>query len=95
MSIVQVVAVITTKPGKRDEVLEMARANLANVHAEEGCIEYAPSVDADGWGSFQTQYGPDTFVFLKAHAAAPHMKAYGEKTKDLLESRVIHILTAA
>ena len=104
MSIVQAVAVITTKPGKRDEVLEMARANLANVHAEEGCIEYAPSVDADGWGSFQTQYGPDTFVFLekwesadhlKAHAAAPHMKAYGEKTKDLLESRVIHILTAA
>jgi quinol monooxygenase YgiN len=32
---------------------------------------------------------------LKAHAAAPHMAAYGAKTKDLLASRVIHILTPA
>jgi quinol monooxygenase YgiN len=30
---------------------------------------------------------------LKAHAAAPHMKEYGAKTKDLLASRVIHILS--
>jgi quinol monooxygenase YgiN len=30
---------------------------------------------------------------LSAHAVAPHMKAYGAKTKDLLASRVIHILS--
>ena len=30
---------------------------------------------------------------LKAHAAAPHMAAYGAKIKDLVASRVIHILT--
>jgi quinol monooxygenase YgiN len=50
----------------------------------------------------QTKYGPDTFVVvekwesmdaLKAHAAAPHMQAYGAKTKELLASRVIHILS--
>ena len=104
MSVVQVVAVITAKPGQRDALLELARGNLAAVHAEAGCIEYAPSIDAEGWGSFQTPYGPDTFVFLekwesadhlKAHAAAPHMKAYGEKAKDLIASRAIHILSAA
>jgi quinol monooxygenase YgiN len=46
-------------------------------------------------------YGPDAFVViekwesedaLKAHAAAPHMKAYGEKNKDLIASRAIHVL---
>ncbi|MEM7748579.1 MAG: putative quinol monooxygenase [Pseudomonadota bacterium] len=101
---IQVVAVITTKPGKREEVLTAFRANMPAVHAEDGCIEYAPAVDADGFGSFQTPIGSDTFMViekwasadaLKAHAAAPHMKEYAGKVKDLLESRVIHILESA
>ena len=50
---------------------------------------------------FQTEWGQDTFVVvekwesmdaLKAHAAAPHMAEYGKKTKDLIASRVIHIM---
>ena len=32
---------------------------------------------------------------LKAHAAAPHMKAYAEKTRDMIASRVIHVLSPA
>jgi len=32
---------------------------------------------------------------LKAHAAAPHMAAYGAKVKDLIASRTIHVLTSA
>ena len=32
---------------------------------------------------------------LKAHAAAPHMAAYGAKTRELIGSRVIHILTTS
>jgi quinol monooxygenase YgiN len=32
---------------------------------------------------------------LKAHAAAPHMAAYGAKTKEHIASRVIHILQPA
>ena len=32
---------------------------------------------------------------LKAHAAAPHMAAYAAKVKDMLASRVIHILQPA
>ena len=30
---------------------------------------------------------------LKAHIAAPHMAAYAEKTRHLIASRAIHILT--
>ena len=55
-------------------------------------------------GSFQTKFGPDTFVFvekwrdpaaLKAHAAAPHMAAYSAKVKDMIAARVIHVLSPA
>jgi len=101
---VHVVALITAKPGKREEILKHARANLAAVRAEKGCIEYGPVVDADNALPFQTKLGPDTFMVvekwesmdaLKAHAAAPHMAAYGAKTKEMIATRIIHILSAA
>ena len=99
---IHVIAVITAKPGKRDEVLKHFRANVPAVRAEKGCIEYGAAVDADPALPIQTKYGADAIVVvekwesmdaLKAHAAAPHMAAYGAKTKELLASRVIHILS--
>ncbi len=101
---IHVVAIITAKPGKRDEILKNFKANVPAVHAEKGCIEYGAAIDADPALPIQTKYGPDAFVVvekwesldaLKAHAAAPHMAAYGAKTKELLASRVIHILSPA
>jgi quinol monooxygenase YgiN len=101
---IHVIAVITAKPGKREEVLRHFRANVPAVRAEKGCIEYGAAIDADPALPVQTKYGPDTFLVvekwesmeaLKAHAAAPHMAAYGAKTKELLASRVIHILSPA
>jgi quinol monooxygenase YgiN len=50
-----VLAYITTKPGMRDVVLHEFRANMPAVHAEEGCIEYVPVVDAPTFGPFQTE----------------------------------------
>ncbi len=101
---IHVIAVITTKPGLREAVLAEFRANMPAVHAERGCIEYAPAVDAESIGGFQTSFGPDTFVViekwesaeaLKAHAAAPHMAAYAARTRDMVAARVIHVLAAA
>jgi len=102
MSMVHVVAVITANPGMRGQILEAFRANVSAVHAEDGCIEYGATTDADGLGSFQTKFGEDAFVVmekwasvdaLKAHAGSPHMAAYGAKTKDMIASRVIHVLS--
>lgn len=101
---IHVVALITAKPGQRAAVLEAFRANLPAVRAEDGCIEYGPAIDAEGMGSFQAKVGSDTFVViekwrdadaLKAHAAAPHMAAYAARVKDMIASRVIHVLTPA
>ena len=102
---IRVVAILTAKPGRRVELLKLFRANMPAVHAEQGCVEYQPFVDADaGFGGFQAPVGADAFVVLetwesadalKAHAAAPHMTAYGKASKDLIESRKIHIFQPA
>ena len=46
MSAVSVIAVITSKPGQREAILEAFRGNMPAVHAEDGCIEYFPTIDA-------------------------------------------------
>jgi len=98
---IQVVAIITAKPGMREAILKEFRANVPAVHAETGCTEYGPTIDAEGIGSFQAKFGPDTFVViekwespeaLRAHGASPHMAAYAAKTRDWIASRVIHVL---
>ena len=101
---IHVIAIITAKPGHREDVLTHMRANIPAVLAEDGCIEYGPAIDTDGVGPFQAPLGPDTFVVvekwasldaLKAHAAAPHMQEYGARTKDFVASRTIHVLSPA
>jgi quinol monooxygenase YgiN len=102
MTVVHVLAIITAKPGRRAAILEAFTANVPNVHAEDGCIEYVAAVDAEGAGGIQTRFGEDTFVVvekwasldaLKAHAAAPHMAEYAARTRDMIASRVIHVLS--
>ena len=104
MQPVHVMAVITAKPGQRGAILAAFKANVPNVLTEDGCIEYAATVDADGAGRLQTRFGDDTFVViekwasldaLKAHAAAPHMADYREKTIDMIAERTVHVMTPA
>ena len=101
---IHVVAVITAKPGMRDPIMQAFRANVPAVKAERGCIEYGAAVDIADGPKFQTKYGADTFLVLEkwesmdalqAHAAAPHMAAYAAKTKEMIASRLIHILSPA
>jgi quinol monooxygenase YgiN len=98
---IHVLAIITAKSGMRDKILEAFHANMPAVHAEKGCVEYGPAIDAEGAGAMQAKFGPDTFVViekwesldaLKAHAASPHMAAYAAKTREMIASRVIHVL---
>ena len=99
---IHVIAVITAKPGKRAEILAAFRANVPAVRAEKGCIEYGAAVDAENALPVQKKWGEDAFLViekwdsmdaLKAHAA--HMAGYAAKTRELIASRVIHILSPA
>lgn len=101
---INVIAIITTKPGKREEVLRAFHEIVPVVLEEEGCIEYGPTIDAADAGSIQTQLGSNTFVVvekwsstatLAAHGKSDHMTAYGAKVKHLIDDRVIHVLSPA
>ena len=98
---IHVLAIITAKPGQREALLRIFNANVPAVRAEAGCIEYGAAVDVEG---ADPAFGADIFVVvekwqslaaLKAHASAPHMAAYGQKTKDMVARRAVHVLTDA
>jgi quinol monooxygenase YgiN len=99
---IHVLAIIAARPGQRETVLQAFRENVPTVRAEQGCIEYGAAVDVEGLGEIQAEFGPDTFVViekwasvdaLKAHAVTPHMKAFGAKTRPMIASRTIHVLS--
>lgn len=98
---IHVVAIIKTKPGKRDTVLEAFVNNMPAVHDERGCIEYRPVIDANNAVPFQTEIGPDTFIViekwqtiadLSAHAKSAHMADYADRVKALIADRAVHVL---
>ena len=101
---IHVLAIITAKPGQREAVLTAFREIIPTVHAEAGCLEYLPVVDVEGGPKMQTKLGPDSFIVVEKwasqqalgdHAASAHMAAYAARVKDLIASRVIHILNPA
>ena len=101
---IHVLAIITAKPGQREAILKEFRANMPTVHAEKGCIEYGPAVDAEGIGPFQAALGPDSFVVvekwesidaLRAHTIAPHMQDYRVRVKDLVVRVQLQVLQPA
>ena len=101
---VHVLALLTAHPGQREALLAIFKANLPNVHAEKGCIEYRPVVDAAGFGNFAQQLGPDSFAVvekwesaeaLRAHVATPHMADYAKRSTPLIAKRVLHVLSDA
>jgi quinol monooxygenase YgiN len=100
---IHVLAFITAKPGQRAALLREFQAIVPLVRAEAGCIEYGPVVDVDGFGGMQAPLGPDVYAVvekwesaeaLRAHATAPHMRAFGAKAGDMIANRAIHVLRA-
>jgi len=102
---IHVVATITAKPGKRAELLDHFLAVVPIVHAEDGCIEYRPIVDnGAGLEGAREPAGNDTYIVIEkwvnvealdAHAATDHMRKYGEAARDLIASRVLHVMRDA
>ncbi len=76
-----IVATITPKPDKFDEVAEVLTRLIPQVHDEDGCEVYA------------LHRGKDRFVFVEkwrdmaalgVHGGAPSIKAMNEGLKDLV-----------
>jgi len=102
--VVYVIATLALAPGTRAAFLAEFAKVVPLVHAEEGCIEYLPVVDAETDIASQHRVGPDTVVIvekwasvaaLRAHDTAPHMQAYRPRVKEYLRGREIRIMQAA
>lgn len=101
---IYVIATLEVAPGKRAEFLREFQANVPAVLAEEGCIEYVPTIDlqtsinaqGDARENVVTVVEKwDSTEALEAHLIAPHMIAYREKVKDMLLNVSLQVLEQA
>lgn len=78
------IAKFTTKPGCREQLIEMAKDAIGPSRAEEGCIIY---------DFLQDPFELDSFTFyekwrsredLDLHFGEPHFKEFAEKVPDLI-----------
>ena len=101
---IHVIATVEVAEGKRDEFVKAFRENVPNVLAENGCIEYEPTVDL----ATEIKVQPDvranvvtvvekweSLDALNAHLIAPHMISYRESVKHLVKGASIQILEPA
>lgn len=100
---IYVLAAIRVKKGSLERFLEVFKANIPAVLAEDGCIEYVPTVDAASKLPPQ-QLDPAVVTIVEkwesvdalyAHLKSPHMLDYREKTKDLVEKMTLKVLKPA
>jgi len=90
---INVIASIHIKEGRLSEFIEIFKSNIPKVLEEKGCIEYVPTIDVPAGLPPQELNNNvvtiiekwDSLEDLQAHLSAPHMLAYKENVKDLVE----------
>ena len=100
---ISVIASIRVKEGRRSQFLEIFKSNISNVREERGCMVYFPAVDMDV--DLPPQILDENVVTiiekwqspeaLRDHLVAPHMLAYKEKVKDMVEDVSLKVLQEA
>ena len=98
---IYVIATIDLKDGCKEAFLDIFHRNIPNVKAEKGCITYEPTVDVDSGLPIQIGMREDVVTIveawenldaLQAHLKMPHMEAYREEVKDLVNQVSLQVL---
>ena len=100
---INVLATIQLKPGTRDKFFEVFNANVPAVLAEDGCIEYYPTVDVDAKIDSQAKDENAVVVIekwesleaLHAHLEAPHMVQFRSDAGEMIEGLSLKVLAKA
>lgn len=100
---IHVIASIRVKEGALEDYVALFKENVPNVLAEEGCVQYAPCIDAPtGWKTQDLDPRRMTVVeqwesmeALQAHARAPHMGAFRKKAGHLVEGMSLQVVEDA
>ncbi len=99
-----VIATVTVQPGKRDDFISAFKELVPAVLAEDGCIEYGPTIDLEtNMGAQQALRNDvvtvmekwDDLDALEAHLIAPHMLEYRAKVKEIVASTSLQVLEPA
>jgi quinol monooxygenase YgiN len=102
--VIYVIATIELVPGRRDDFLREFQANVPAVLAEDGCVEYVPTIDLQTAIPAQGDARPDVVTVvekwadveaLEAHLIAPHMLSYRAKVKDLVQRVTLQVVEPA
>jgi quinol monooxygenase YgiN len=102
-TMIHVIASVRVKPGKRDEFIALFKSILPKVREEQGCVRYLPAIDiATGLPPQELDENLVTIIetwdsvdALQNHLGTPHMAAYFEKEKPLVEGSILKILQEA
>ncbi|HTN75511.1 MAG TPA: putative quinol monooxygenase [Pirellulaceae bacterium] len=101
---IYVIATIEIVPGRRDDFLREFQANVPAVLAEDGCIEYVPTIDFETGIPAQGEMRPDVVTVvekwadteaLEDHLIAPHMLTYRAKVKEMVQRVSLQVLEPA
>ena len=97
---IHVIATVQCRPGCREDFLKEFDQIVPEVLAEDGCLEYGPTVDlATDVDNQHCDEHRVTIIekwesldHLKAHLVAPHMLVYRPKVADYVEGAQLRIL---
>jgi quinol monooxygenase YgiN len=97
---IYVVATIELVEGMREQFVAEQRNLIPLVLAEEGCIEYAPSVEVALTDPPQAPLRTNCIIMhekwktlanLQAHSVAPHMREFRTKSKQMVAGIKIEV----
>ena len=80
-----IAAMVYPKPGSADALKTEILKNIPDVRQEKGCLRYDLHELKDGGGRFMFYETWEDKSAFEGHCTAPHMMAYRERIKDLLE----------
>ena len=100
---ISVIASVRIKADRLSQFIEILKSNVPEVRKEDGCIEYFPAIDIDSGLPVQKLDKNVVTIIekwesveaLRAHLKTPHMLAYREKVKDIVEELSVKVLKEA
>ncbi|MGC9975480.1 MAG: putative quinol monooxygenase [Syntrophales bacterium] len=100
---ISVIASVRVKADRLSQFIAILKSNVQEVRKEKGCLEYFPATDIDsGLPVQKLEKNVVTIIekwesveALRAHLKTPHMLAYREKVKNIVEELSVKVLKEA
>jgi quinol monooxygenase YgiN len=86
-----VVAHFTAKPGKEAALLELLCGLVEPTRKEAGCLRYELNQEIENPAAFTFAEKFSSREAFESHVKTPHIKGFGERSPDLVESRQVRL----